>query len=135
MTKHPDVRNAVEARDKNHELDFDNLQMADLLKACTALEVVTEHRPDNDPNSRSSSGSATATSATRSCTGSTARSPTGPLGYGPSSQDPETGEIVSASAYIYGAALDIYAKFAADSVDLANGQLSIDDLLSGQIDQ
>ena len=56
----------------------------------------------------------------------------GPLGYGPSSQDPETGEIVSASAYIYGAALDIYAKFATDSVRLANGQLSTDDLLSGK---
>src|SRR4029079_18347565 len=56
----------------------------------------------------------------------------GPLGYGPSSQDPETGEIISASAYIYGAALDIYAKFAVDSVRLANGQLSTDDLLSGK---
>ena len=56
----------------------------------------------------------------------------GPLGYGPSSQDPETGEIVSAAAYIYGAALDTYAKFATDSVRLANGQLSTDDLLSGK---
>ena len=47
-------------------------------------------------------------------------------------QDPETGEIISAAAYIYGAALDIYAKFAVDSVRLANSQLSTDDLLSGK---
>ena len=29
-------------------LDFDNLQAADLLKACTALEVVTQNRKDGD---------------------------------------------------------------------------------------
>ena len=81
---------------------------------------------------RSSPGSATATSAIPSCTGSTGRRWPVPLGYGPSSQDPETGEIVSAAAYIYGAALDTYAKFATDSVRLANGQLSTDDLLSGK---
>ena len=56
----------------------------------------------------------------------------GPLGYGPSSADPETGEIISAAAYIYGGALDTYAKFAVDSVQLANGKLDIDDLLSGK---
>ena len=104
---------------------------ANLLKACTALEVVTEDAARRRP-ARSSSGSATATSATRSCTGSTGRRSQGPLGYGPSSPDPETGEIISASAYIYGAALDTYAKFAVDSVRLANGQLDTDDLLSGK---
>ena len=41
-----------------------------------------------------------------------------PLGYGPSSADPETGEIVSATLYLYGASLDVYAQFAADSVDM-----------------
>ena len=55
-----------------------------------------------------------------------------PLGYGPSSADPETGEIVSATLYMYGASLDTYAQFAADSVDLLNGKLSADDLLSGK---
>ena len=56
----------------------------------------------------------------------------GPLGYGPSSADPETGEIISASLYIYGAALDTYAQFAADTVDLLNQHISVDDLLSGK---
>ena len=55
-----------------------------------------------------------------------------PLGYGPSSADPETGEIVSASLYLYGASLNIYTQFAADSVDMLNGVLTADDLLSGK---
>jgi hypothetical protein len=126
----PDVRSMVEARDTNDTLDFDDLTASDLIKACTALEVVTESRPAGD-----------AKKFTWQRNGDLRYSfvhwvdrpqVQGPLGYGPSSQDPETGEIISASAYIYGAALDIYAKFAADSVRLANGQLSTDDLLSGK---
>jgi hypothetical protein len=132
VSKHPDVRNAVEARDKNHELDFDNLQMADLLKACTALEVVTEHRPDNDANQPKFTWQRNGDLRYSFLHWVDRPQSAGPLGYGPSSQDPETGEIISASAYIYGAALDVYAKFAADSINLANGQLSIDDLLSGR---
>jgi hypothetical protein len=58
--------------------------------------------------------------------------PAGPLGYGPSSADPQTGEIVSASLYLYGAALDTYAQFAADSIGLLNNNISTDDLLSGK---
>jgi Met-zincin len=58
--------------------------------------------------------------------------PTTPLGYGPSSADPETGEIVSASLYNYGAALDTYAQQSADMVDLINNNISVDDLLSGK---
>ncbi|HVZ72989.1 MAG TPA: zinc-dependent metalloprotease [Polyangia bacterium] len=58
--------------------------------------------------------------------------PSGPLGYGPSSADPQTGEIVSASIYLYGAALDTYAQFAVDSIGLLNGSISTDDLLSGK---
>jgi hypothetical protein len=56
----------------------------------------------------------------------------GPLGYGPSSADPETGEIVSAAAYIYGAALNTYAQTAVDNVRLLNNSISIDDILSGK---
>jgi hypothetical protein len=132
VTKHPDVRQAVEARDTTHQLDFDNLQTADLLKACTALEVVTEKRPDNDPNQPKFVWERNGDLRYSFLHWVDRPQSAGPLGYGPSSQDPETGEIISASAYIYGAALDTYAKFAADSVQLANQQLSIDDLLSGR---
>ena len=44
--------------------------------------------------------------------------PAGPLGFGPSYPDPITGEIFSASAYVYGAGLDTYAQNAVDIVDL-----------------
>ncbi len=56
----------------------------------------------------------------------------GLLGFGPSSTDPETGEIISAGAYIYGAALNTYAQFATDTVQLLNRSISIDDILSGK---
>jgi len=132
VTDHPDVRNLVEARDTKHVLDFDNLEAADLLKACTALEVVTEKRPDGDPNQPKFTWQRNGDLRYSFLHWVDRPQSAGPLGYGPSSQDPETGEIISASAYIYGAALDIYAKFATDSVQLANQQLSIDDLLSGR---
>ncbi len=132
VTAHPDVRDMVEARDKAHVIDFDNLDAANLLKACTALEVVTEKRPDGDTNQPKFTWQRNGDLRYSFLHWVDRPQAAGPLGYGPSSQDPETGEIVSASAYIYGAALDIYAKFATDSVRLANGQLSTDDLLSGK---
>jgi Met-zincin len=57
----------------------------------------------------------------------------GPLGFGPSSLNPETGRIVSASAYVYGAAVDRYAEFAKEIVELmiGDGSLTEDDLVSG----
>ena len=113
----------VEARDTDHVLDFDALEPADLLKACTALEVVTENRTDGDPNHPKFVWQRNGDLRYSFLHWVDRPQVQGPLGYGPSSADPETGEIISASAYIYGAALDIYAKFAADSVRLANGQL------------
>ncbi|MFN7134540.1 MAG: hypothetical protein ACK4N5_20850, partial [Myxococcales bacterium] len=56
----------------------------------------------------------------------------GPLGYGPSSADPETGEIVSAGAFLYGAAVDSYAQAALDIIDLLNGEYQLDAFTSGQ---
>jgi hypothetical protein len=57
----------------------------------------------------------------------------GPLGFGPSSLNPETGRIVSASAYVYGAAVDRYAEFAKEIVELliGDGSLTEEDLISG----
>ena len=49
--------------------------------------------------------------------------PVGPLGYGPSSADPESGQIISGNAYIYGGAIDRYARSATDLVRAVNGDL------------
>ncbi len=49
--------------------------------------------------------------------------PSGPLGFGPSGADIENGRIVSGNAYIYGAALDSYARSGADMVRAMNGNL------------
>ena len=130
MADHPDVVQMVKSRVNSATLDLDNLAAPDLLKACSALSAVTENLADGDPSK-----------FVWQRDGDLRYSflhwvdrpqPDGPLGYGPSSQDPETGEIISAAAYIYGASLDTYAQFAADSVRLANGSLSTDDLLSGK---
>ncbi len=45
----------------------------------------------------------------------------GPLGFGPSYADPETGELVSGTAYVYGAGVDAYAQSGVDIVRLVNG--------------
>lgn len=58
--------------------------------------------------------------------------PTSPLGYGPAAPDPDTGEIVWATANVYGASLVTYAQYAKDLVDLLNGDLSEADLASGK---
>lgn len=55
----------------------------------------------------------------------------GPLGYGPSSADPRTGEIVSANAYLYGAAIDTLAAYAADVISLMNDPNQLDNIFSG----
>jgi hypothetical protein len=57
---------------------------------------------------------------------------TGPLGYGPSSADPETGEIIAGMAYVYGAAVDEYANRALEIVRTLNGDLGIDDVATGE---
>jgi hypothetical protein len=57
--------------------------------------------------------------------------PNGPLGYGPSSADIESGQIISGNAHVYGAALDSYARSAADVVRALNGDLDLHELLDG----
>jgi len=54
-----------------------------------------------------------------------------PLGYGPDGADPLTGEVVQATAYVYGAALDSYAAMTRDLVALANGDLKPEDFANG----
>jgi len=57
---------------------------------------------------------------------------TSPLGYGPAGEDPDTGEIVWATANIYGASLVTYAQYAKDLVDLLNGDLDADTISNGK---
>ena len=58
--------------------------------------------------------------------------PSGPLGYGPSSADPENGRILSGNAYVYGNAIDSYARSTADTIRALNGDLDLDELLDGR---
>lgn len=55
----------------------------------------------------------------------------GLLGYGPNSNDPETGETIAASAFVYGAEIDVYAAYARDLVRLVNGEIAPDKFLDG----
>lgn len=55
----------------------------------------------------------------------------GPLGYGPSFPDPETGEIISGTAYVYGAGVDRLAGSGVDIVRLANGDLTEEQVRNG----
>ncbi len=56
-----------------------------------------------------------------------------PLGYGPSSADPITGEIIMGNAFIYGAGIDTLQAFARDIIGLLNGDLRETDISSGDV--
>ncbi len=53
----------------------------------------------------------------------------GPLGYGPSAADPETGEIVSGRAYVYGDGINRYAEYGLDVIRFMNEDIEPDDLI------
>ena len=56
-----------------------------------------------------------------------------PLGYGPSSADPETGEIIMGNAFMYGAGIDTLQAFARDIIALLNDDVSETDISSGDV--
>jgi hypothetical protein len=123
------VKNAI-------SVDADSLDAAHLAHTCAILEAQGAHLKVMNPD-----GTTTDTKFTWQRNGDLRYSffywvdrpePTMPLGYGPSSADPQTGEIISASLYNYGAALDMYSQTSADMVELINNQISVDDLLSGK---
>jgi hypothetical protein len=60
--------------------------------------------------------------------------PSGPLGFGPSGPDAETGRIISGNAYVYGAAVDGYARDSMDLVRFLNGDIddAFEDIASGK---
>jgi hypothetical protein len=55
----------------------------------------------------------------------------GLFGYGPAATDPITGEIVSGKAYIYGAAINIYASYALDVIRYFSDQTTLGELING----
>jgi len=55
-----------------------------------------------------------------------------PLGYGPSSADPDTGELFWGTANIYGAPLYTIAAMYRDLIDIINGNLDVSDYITGQ---
>jgi hypothetical protein len=55
----------------------------------------------------------------------------GLLGYGPNSNDAETGETIASSAFVYGAQIDTYAAMGRDLVRLVNGELQPDQFIRG----
>ncbi len=58
-----------------------------------------------------------------------------PLGYGPSSADPITGEIIMGNAFIYGAGVETLESFARDIIRLLNGDVSETDIENGTVVQ
>lgn len=54
-----------------------------------------------------------------------------PLGYGPSSADPITGEIVMANAFVYGAALETLQSYARDILRVLDGDVTIGQISDG----
>lgn len=56
----------------------------------------------------------------------------GLLGMGPSSMDPETGEVVQGVANIYGSTLDTWAAGSQQMMDVLNGEVSLSQLITGQ---
>jgi hypothetical protein len=60
--------------------------------------------------------------------------PNGLLGYGPSSADPETGEIISANANTYSAAVALQAQHTLEVVDVldVDSGFSIEDIIRGE---
>jgi hypothetical protein len=52
-----------------------------------------------------------------------------PLGYGPHAADPENGRVISANAFLYGAPLETYATYVADTVSLMVDDVKEEDLV------
>jgi Met-zincin len=127
LNGNPDIADRVQTATG---LGPDELDKAHLAQACSVAEAATEKLPDGDAKKFMWQRNGDLRYSFFHWVDRPA--PAGPLGYGPSSADPQTGEIISASLYNYGAALDTYAQMSADAVELINNQISPDDLLSGK---
>jgi hypothetical protein len=58
-----------------------------------------------------------------------------PLGYGPSSADPLTGQIIMGNAFIYGAGVETLESFARDIIRLFNGDVDFTAVENGDVVQ
>ena len=56
----------------------------------------------------------------------------GLLGYGPSTADPRTGEIINAAAFVYGASVDMLAQRGKDVIDLTNDPSRFNEFIGGE---
>ena len=56
----------------------------------------------------------------------------GPLGYGPSSADPISGELINGTSNAYGSAIDYYAQYLLDLINIVNGDLEAEDVGYGR---
>ena len=56
----------------------------------------------------------------------------GPLGYGPSSPDPITGELINGTSNAYGSAIDSYAQYLLDIINIINGDRDATDVGFGR---
>ncbi len=132
LENNPDVRTLVEKQVSTDTLDLDDITSANLTQVCSVLSKVTESRPEGDPKLPRFVWQRNGDLRYSFLYWVDRPQPGGPLGYGPSSADAESGEIISAAAYIYGASLDNYAQYAVDSIRLANANLDPDDFLAGK---
>jgi hypothetical protein len=109
---------------------IDKLSKANLVQVCSALEATTEKLADG--NAKKFAWQRNGDLRYSFFHWVDRPQASGPLGYGPSSADPETGEIISAALYEYGASLDTYVNFAVDTVLLMNSSISVDDIVTGK---
>jgi hypothetical protein len=127
LAAHEELRTKLK---EQTQLEADALDKSTLLQACSAMESITESLPDGEPMKFTWERNGDLRYSFFHWVDRPQAS--GPLGYGPSSADPETGEIISAGLYEYGAALDVYAQRSVEMVQALNKQISIDDVIAGK---
>lgn len=57
----------------------------------------------------------------------------GPLGFGPSYTDPDTGEIINGMAYVYGSGVNQQAAYGADIVDVLAGRQTLNQVRDAEV--
>jgi hypothetical protein len=129
LKAHPDLAAELE---RATDIEAEDIDKGNLIDACSAMEALTQSLPATNAKKFGWQRNGDLRYSFMFWIERPQGSFGSPLGYGPSSADPETGEIIAATLYEYGAELTLRSQFAADNVDMLNGKLSTDDLLSGK---